>query len=78
MILFIIGSSAQEKKSRVGGAWKLVDAQWSDFYETFPDKVHGGSIKFWSKEHFAYAGQLTLNTLVLNSLGGGTYTLDGD
>jgi hypothetical protein len=78
IILFIAGSCGPKEKPPVEGTWKLVYGKWIGHNETFPDQVEGGSIKFWSKDHFAFAGQLVLDTLVINSLGGGTYKLVGD
>ena len=85
IIMLIIGSCAQEEKppvtvekSPLEGAWKLVYGYARSYDLSFPDQVEGGQIKFWSKDHFAFAGLYDLDTLVMNSLGGGTYTLDGD
>ncbi len=83
--MLIIGSCAQEEKppvteekSPLEGAWKLVYGYWHGQDLIFPDQVEVSQIKFWSKDHFAFAGLADLDTLVINNLGGGTYMLDGD
>ena len=78
IISLIIGSCAQEKKSPIEGAWKLVYGKWASSDQTFPAQVQGSSIKFWSKENFAFDGQFKMDTMVMDNYGWGTYTLDGN
>ena len=79
LILFVtICSYAQEKKSPIEGAWKLVYAKWAAFDQTFPALVKGSDIKIWTKEHFAFVGQFKADTMVMDNYGWGTYTLTGN
>jgi hypothetical protein len=79
IISLIIGSCAQEKKSSIEGAWKLVYAKWTAFDQTFPAQVQGSSIKFWSKENYAFDGQFKIDSMVImDNYGWGTYKLDGN
>jgi len=78
IIILIIVSCAQETKSPIEGAWKLVYGKWTSFEQSFPDQIKGSSIKFWSKEHFAFDGQFKLDTTILDNYGWGTYVLNGE
>ena len=77
IMVLIIGSCTQEKKTPVEGAWKLVYGKWASIDQTFPAKIKGSAIKFWSKENFAFDGQFKLDTMVMDNYGWGTYILDG-
>ena len=46
--------------------------------QTFPDQVQGSQIKIWTTQHFAFAGQFKLDTVLQDNYGWGTYTLDGN
>jgi len=81
IIALIIGSCAQEKKSPIEGAWKLIYGQWhlSDTQNyQFPGNINISQIKMWSKEYFTFVGQYKLDTLVTDNYGGGTYKFEGD
>jgi hypothetical protein len=86
-LMLAIGSCAQEKKSPLEGAWKLVQLAQKNVDKTiiaFPGIMAGGGMKMWTKEHFVFAGRLkdtfskdsTTATKVF--CGGGTYILDGN
>jgi hypothetical protein len=79
LIFFVtIGSYAQEKKSPIEGAWKLVYANWNMNGQTFPARIQGSDIKVWTKEHFVFAGQFKVDTTLMDNYGWGTYTLVGN
>ncbi len=79
LIPFLIaGCAATDEKSPLEGAWRLVYAEWQGLDLSFPEQVTGSSIKFWSKDHFAYASQLQLDDVAIHYLGAGTYTLEGN
>lgn len=81
IISMIIVSCAQQKRSWVEGAWKLVH-QTSTVRDTlifiFPDKYKGSDIKIWSKEYVLYVGQFKSDTSIINGYGGGPYKLEGN
>ncbi len=77
-VLMLAASCAQEEKSPLEGAWDLVYSEWPGHNLTFPDRIQGSSIKFFSKEHFAYAGKLNIDDVPMHFLGGGRYILDGN
>jgi len=78
IILLIIGSCTQEKKSPIEGAWKMIYAKSRTMEETYPAQVQGEQIKMWSKEHFTFVGHFEWDTLSQDSYGWGTYTLNGN
>ena len=79
IILLIMGSCRKNEESHLEGAWKLIEANWVQAHieGIYPGQIGGSQIKFWSKEHFAFAGSFILDTLVVNNLGAGTYDFDG-
>jgi len=75
----IIGSCTQkEVKSPIEGAWKMFYFSSPEFPYTYPDQVQGSQIKIWTAEHFAFAGQFKMDTVVTDNFGWGTYTLEGN
>jgi hypothetical protein len=79
LILLLIGSCAvEEERSPLEGAWNLVYSEWPGHDMTFPNQITGSSIKFFCKEHFAFAGRLLVDDVPMNYLGGGRYTLEGN
>ena len=78
-IALLIGScAAEEERPPLEGAWNLVYSEWPGHNMTFPDQITGSSIKFFCKEHFAFAGRLFVDDVPMNYLGGGRYTLEGN
>ena len=59
IIVMIIGSYAQEKKSQVEGTWKLVSAKWTIRGQafTFPDQISGEQIKMFTKGHVTFVSE---------------------
>lgn len=78
MILFLSGSCAQEEKLSIEGAWKWVNADYSLDIETSPVENEGSIIKFWTKNHFSFIGQLKSSSFTEDRYGWGTYELDGN
>ena len=77
LIVLIIGSCAQEKKSPIEGAWNMVYGNWYSFDETYPADIGGGQIKIFSDNYFSHTGQFKMDT-ILDNHGCGSYTLDGN
>jgi len=75
MILGIIISCNQQKKSPIEGAWQLVYAKPSSMEESFPGQITGSDVKFWIDGCFTFAGTFHLDTLVIDNYGWGTYKL---
>ncbi len=78
ILLFAGCAVEEEERSPLEGAWNLVYSEWPGHNMTFPDQITGSSIKFFSKEHFAFAGRLHVDDVPMNYLGGGRYTLEGN
>ena len=78
LVIGLLISCAQEKKTPIEGAWQMVYAKWTTYEETFPSQIRGGQMKIFSKENFVFAGQFSLDTLVQDNYGGGTFTLTGN
>ena len=77
IILLIIGSCAQEKKSPIEGCWKLVYANWPSVNVIFPSLIKGGQVKMFSKDYCVFVGHFEMDT-VANRFGGGTYKYEGN
>ena len=80
IILLIIGSCIQEKKSPIEGAWKLVYLKNRSMEETFPAQISGEQVKMFLNGHLTWVGQFKLptDTTILYDYGLGTYTIDGN
>jgi hypothetical protein len=81
IISLIILSCAQEKRSPIEGAWKLIYFDQTingKMVYQFPGQGNGSQIKMMSKEYFTFVGHFELDTLVVENYGGGTYKLEGD
>ncbi len=79
LIFLLVGScTVEEERPPLEGAWNLIHSEWPSHSMTFPDQITGSSIKFFCKEHFAFAGRLMVDDVPMNYLGGGRYTLEGD
>jgi hypothetical protein len=78
MIPGIIISCDQQKKSPIEGAWQMVYAQDRSMDETFPVQIQGGQIKIWTEGYFAFVGHFELDTLIIESYGGGPYKFEGN
>ncbi|MCJ7447977.1 MAG: hypothetical protein MUO72_09800 [Bacteroidales bacterium] len=81
IVLFMIGSCVQEKKSPIEGAWKLIYGNWY-FSDTmnyqFPGNLTIDQIKMLSKEYVIWVGQYKMDTVITDNYGVGTYRLDGN
>jgi len=84
VIALIIGGCAQEKKSPIEGIWKLTYGKWHEWnpgdtliYQ-FPGNMVIYHIKIFSKDNFTFVGHYSLDTIMTDNYGGGTYTLKGD
>jgi hypothetical protein len=75
MILGVIISCNQQKKSPIEDAWQLVYAKWSSMEESFPGQITGSGVKFWTDGCYTSAGNFHLDTLVMDNYGWGTYKL---
>ena len=77
IILLIIGSCTQEKKSTIEGGWQLVSVK-SSSGETFPGNWTGTDVKMWTKDCFVFAGKFQQDTITFDNFGWGKYTLQGN
>lgn len=77
-LLQIIAGCAQEKKSPIQGVWTLVYGNWSGMEKTLPDQIKGSQIKVFSQEYWVYVGHAEWDSTVVETSGGGTYTLEGN
>jgi len=82
IIVLIIGSCTQEKKSPIEGAWKLVygTAITKEQTFTFPDQFPWETIKILTKGHMIFIGQIKLptDTVFKPQYGWANYTLNGN
>jgi hypothetical protein len=81
VIVLIIGSCKQEKKSLVEGAWKL--DSWERFrgdtlVAILGKDAIGGEIKIFSQQYFVFRGRYQADTTISDNFGGGTYKIDGN
>jgi hypothetical protein len=80
VILLIIGSCVQDKKS-IEGAWQLVETQSvtnGKVETTYPGVLVGKEFKTWSEKNFMFVGRWTENSIITDNYGFGTYTLEGN
>jgi hypothetical protein len=78
--LFLLACDREERPA-IEGAWELVSSTWQSgdsVVFSFPDKVKGSDMKFFVDGHFAFVGKFEMDTTIMNSFGGGTFTLDGE
>ena len=82
-ISLIIGSCAKEKDSPLEGIWKLTYGKWYNWrpgdtltYQ-FPGNMAIYHIKIFSKENITYVGHYSLDSLIHDNYGGGTFSLEG-
>jgi len=82
IIVLIIGSCTQEKKSPIIGAWQVIS--WQRIADdTLMWKLGvdytGTEMKIWSGNYFNFVGRYVRNrdTTIIDNYGGGTYKLDG-
>jgi hypothetical protein len=79
--LIIVSCTQQKVKSPIEGAWQLVMTTWvsGDTITNFvaPTSGVGSQLKMWSMKHFAFVGTYKDDTIIVNSFGDGTYTLNG-
>ena len=81
MMSLIIGSCAQQKRSPVEGAWKLVYSQsvkGDSLLFKFPGNLTISDIKMWSKGYVLYVGRYKRDTTFMDGYGGGPYKLEGN
>lgn len=76
--ILLAGSCTKKDSNPLEGAWRLVYSEWPGHSMTFPDRITGSSIKFFSSEHFAYAGMLLIDDVPMHYLGGGRYYFEGN
>jgi hypothetical protein len=79
IILLMTGSCAQEKKSPLEGAWKIVEfGKWHITDTSTLAMINNGLLKSWSREHFVFVGYFRPDTSIHEYYGGGTYKLNGN
>lgn len=84
VVAFIFGGCDQKKKPSIEGMWKLIYGKWHEWnpgdtmiYQ-FPGNMDIYHIKIFSKNNFTFVGHFSLDTIIHDNYGGGTYTLNGD
>jgi hypothetical protein len=84
IIALIIGGCKQDRISPVEGMWKLTYGKWHEWnpgdtliYQ-FPGNLDIYHVKIYSKDKFMFVGHFSLDTIIHDNYGGGTYTLNGD
>ena len=84
VIAFLIGGCVQEKKSPNEGIWKLTYGKWLEWNPNdtltyqYPGNISIYHIKIYSNGNFTFVGHFSVDTLVHDNYGGGTFTLDGE
>jgi hypothetical protein len=78
IIVMIIGSCTQEKKSPIEGTWQLVYYKPASIDKTFPAEIKGGQIKTWSNGYFTFVGHFEVDTIITDNYGAGTYKFEGN
>ena len=81
IILIIIGSCTQEKKSPIEGCWQLISgkAMTQDTVMNYPVSIHGYHMKIIGKKYFSTVWQdTTINKsdFCYAGFNGGTYTFE--
>jgi len=80
VLILFIGGCAQQKSSKIEGAWKLVytKAVYADKpYYVFPNTdPTEGQIKIWTKDHVSFTGIIKWDSVSSDNFGVGTYKLD--
>jgi hypothetical protein len=80
LLALAIGGCMQEKRGPNEGAWQLISAQHfvnDSLVSNFPGTYSGSDVKMWSENYFVFVGLFKRDTTVINSYGGGAYTLEG-
>ena len=80
IILLVMGSCTQEKKSPMEGAWKLAyeyEVSGDNSTLLFPGTSNGSEIKMWSGNRWALVGVFIEDSTLTDNFGGGRFTLEG-
>jgi hypothetical protein len=83
IIALIIGSCAKQKSKFPQGVWQMVQVQRvanGKSRVTFPTAANKGKItqiKMWSEKYWMFVGSTDRDTVIIDTYGGGTYTLEG-
>jgi hypothetical protein len=78
--LLAVIACKQEPSNPIEGQWNLIygKAVVNDSVTgEFPGIYQGSDMKWWSSDHFIFVGKFTMDTVTMNSWGGGTYTING-
>jgi hypothetical protein len=78
IILLVSGSCAHKEISPLEGTWEWISADYSLDRAAAPTRDEGSIMKFWTKDHFAFIGQLAGETNIEDRYGWGNYELDGN
>lgn len=81
MVSILLLSCVQPQSKPHEGAYKL--AYWQSISgdtltSTFPGDITGSGMKIWTKDYFCFLGRYEKDTTIVDSYGGGTYTLNGN
>ena len=80
LLLLTFFGCKQEQLNPVIGAWDLIYAKQvvnDSVIATFPDSYQGGQVKMWCNNYWMFVGQYKQDTIISESYGGGSYTLEG-
>ncbi len=80
LLLLTFFGCKQEPLNPVIGAWDLIYAKQvvnDSVIATFPDSYQGGQVKMWCNNYWMFVGQYKQDTIISESYGGGSYTLEG-
>jgi hypothetical protein len=74
-------SCCKKKSLNIEGAWKLVHSQTftgDSTFVNFPGKSDMDMTKIWSGNHWMFVARIKTDTVVSDTYGTGTYTLEGN
>ncbi len=80
MLLIMLAACKQEPVNPVVGAWDLIYAKQvvnDSTVATFPGDYQGSQVKMWCNNYWMFVGQYKQDTIISESYGGGSYTLEG-
>jgi hypothetical protein len=82
LLLLFLASCTQPvaEKKPIEGAWKMIyfkNISDGEVLFEYPGTIEGESVKIWTGGHFSFVGQLTMDTVIFNNYGTGTYEIEG-
>jgi hypothetical protein len=79
-LLIMISACKQEPVNPVVGAWDLIYAKQVEndsTIATYPGTYQGSQVKMWCNNYWMFVGEYSQDTIIAESYGGGSYTLEG-